>query len=324
MATAVEPKMSLPSAGASLGLLPASLVGAIVLLAGIGIVGGLVPTLWDSVVGTSRGMTTSFLRIAVILAAIGGLIALGSKFGPANPPVGLRGGIFIVISVIITLFFLIRAVGLNLENASGGAVITGVIAAALLFGAYKFLTSQRCRNWMIGLEEMGFFHTHSFKRTQGLRVRRWTMIGILLLGCSGIYTMISHETLPSGDWKLRLPFLFNEDNTHKTLSLLSDLRYTGPILLIGATIWFAWRVVNMPVFADFLIATEAEMNKVSWTPWRKLVQDTIVVLVTTALLTAFLLIIDLFWGWLLSDIVGVLPGKSALPKPEPAGQSVPW
>jgi preprotein translocase SecE subunit len=150
------------------------------------------------------------------------------------------------------------------------------------------------------------------------------MIGILLLGCSGVYTMISHETLPSGDWKLRLPFLFNEDNTHKTLSLLSDLRYTGPILLIGATIWFAWRVVNMPVFADFLIATEAEMNKVSWTPWRKLVQDTIVVLVTTALLTAFLLIIDLFWGWLLSDIVGVLPGKSAVPKPEPAGQSVPW
>ena len=75
------------------------------------------------------------------------------------------------------------------------------------------------------------------------------------------------------------------------------------ILLTALTLWFAWRAVNVPTFADFLIATEAEMNKVSWTPWKKLVQDTIVVLVTTALLTAFLLVIDIFWGWLLSDVV---------------------
>ena len=74
----------------------------------------------------------------------------------------------------------------------------------------------------------------------------------------------------------------------------------------------AWRAVNMPVFADFLVATEAEMNKVSWSSRRRLAQDTIVVLVTCLILTAFLLLVDLFWGWLLSrSFIGVLPPRSA-------------
>ena len=66
----------------------------------------------------------------------------------------------------------------------------------------------------------------------------------------------------------------------------------------------------VPSFAEFLIATEAEMNKVSWTPKRRLMQDTIVVLTTTLLMALFLLVVDLFWGWLLSNhYVGVLPLK---------------
>ena len=82
-----------------------------------------------------------------------------------------------------------------------------------------------------------------------------------------------------------------------------------PVLLGAATFWLAWRAVNMPGFADFLIATEAEMNKVSWSSRKRLVQDTVVVLVTTLLLTGFLLLTDLFWGWLLTT-VRVLPPRS--------------
>jgi preprotein translocase SecE subunit len=73
-------------------------------------------------------------------------------------------------------------------------------------------------------------------------------------------------------------------------------------------LWFAWRVVNYPVFADFLIATEAEINKVSWTPRARLIQDTIVVLVTVLIITTFLFFVDGFWGWFLSRrIINVLP-----------------
>ncbi len=63
----------------------------------------------------------------------------------------------------------------------------------------------------------------------------------------------------------------------------------------------------MPVFADFLIATEAEMNKVSWTTRRRLIQDTIVVLVTVFLMTMFLFLVDIMWIQILSwPYVGVL------------------
>jgi preprotein translocase SecE subunit len=53
------------------------------------------------------------------------------------------------------------------------------------------------------------------------------------------------------------------------------------------------------------------MNKVSWSTRRQLTQDTIVVLITTILMALFLLVVDVFWGWLLSrQTIGVLPGKA--------------
>jgi preprotein translocase SecE subunit len=74
-----------------------------------------------------------------------------------------------------------------------------------------------------------------------------------------------------------------------------------PIVLGVVLLWCAWRVVNWPTFADFLIATEAEMNKVSWTTRKRLFQDTIVVLVTVFLLTAFLFVVDIVWIKVLSN-----------------------
>ncbi len=69
----------------------------------------------------------------------------------------------------------------------------------------------------------------------------------------------------------------------------------------------AWRIVNYPAFADFLIATEAELNKVSWTTRPRLIQDTIVVLVTTLLLALFLFLMDQTWRVILSwKPIGVL------------------
>ena len=37
-----------------------------------------------------------------------------------------------------------------------------------------------------------------------------------------------------------------------------------PFLLALICVWIGYRLVNLPRFADFLIAVEAEMNKVSW------------------------------------------------------------
>ena len=130
------------------------------------------------------------------------------------------------------------------------------------------------------------------------------MIGILLVGGTGVATLYRHESFGRSDWKVHIPFL------EQDLTLLSDIHVSLPLLLAGLTIWIAWRAVNMPAFADFLVATEAEMNKVSWSSRKRLVQDTIVVLATVLLLTAFLFVVDWFWGTVLSwKPIGVLPAQ---------------
>ena len=133
-----------------------------------------------------------------------------------------------------------------------------------------------------------------------------------------MYALLAQGTLGSGDWSLELPF------TDTRLTLLTDKQYTIPLLLFGLTLWGAFRAVNMPTFAEFLIATEAEMNKVSWRTRRRLFQDTVVVLVTVFLMTVFLLAVDLFWGWLLSlPRVGILPSKADTEKKQEQ-QDVRW
>ena len=89
--------------------------------------------------------------------------------------------------------------------------------------------------------------------------------------------------------------------TNERLTLLPALQYTLPLLLIGLTLWVGWRIANYPAFADFLIATEAELNKVSWTTRPRLIQDTIVVLITTFLLAVFLFSMDELWRVVLSN-----------------------
>ena len=128
-------------------------------------------------------------------------------------------------------------------------------------------------------------------------IRGDTIVGNYLLpGGSGSTGGLLYRT-DTGVW---VPFT---DGLYVTL--LPDVRFTLPILLTLLTLWMAYRIVNYPTFADFLIATEAEMNKVSWTTRKRLVQDTIVVLVTVLLFTVFIFIVDVIWGWGLSK-VGVL------------------
>jgi preprotein translocase SecE subunit len=111
---------------------------------------------------------------------------------------------------------------------------------------------------------------------------------------------------------------------HRSLVMLPAVALTLPLLLLALTVWFAWRVVNVPAFADFLIATEAEMNKVSWASRKRLFQDTIVVLVTVVLVAAFLLVADMVWSQSLRRL-GVLRFGSAPPeRTAPGSEEVPW
>jgi preprotein translocase SecE subunit len=315
MATAVEPGSEPRTPSAPLSLPLASLLGAVYVAASIAVVLLAIPNFWNTTVAPAfQNITlTAGSRVLAQLGGLAVLIWFGRKLLGDNPPKGIHGGIFLVISWAITIFFLWRAVAMNFEGGAG-MIAAGLLAAFLLYLAVRHITGARGQRLMVGLEEQGWFSTAAYKRTLGQKARRLTILGILLVGGTGILAYTSSGTIPDGT--LTMPF----ENPSK-ITILPDAQNTIPVLLAALTLWFAWRAVNIPSFAEFLIATEAEMNKVSWTPKKRLGQDTVVVLTTTLILTLFLLVVDLFWGWLLSS-VGVLPEQK--PAQQDAAQQSRW
>jgi preprotein translocase subunit SecE len=74
-------------------------------------------------------------------------------------------------------------------------------------------------------------------------------------------------------------------------------------------VWVAFRIVNVPSFADFLISVEAEMNKVSWPSRSELFRASMVVIVVIFLLTAILFTYDILLKWLISEVLGLGAGE---------------
>jgi preprotein translocase subunit SecE len=58
-------------------------------------------------------------------------------------------------------------------------------------------------------------------------------------------------------------------------------------------------MVNVPRFAEFLIAVEGEMAKVSWPSTGEVVRSSVVIIFMIFALTAILFLYDLFWRVLL-------------------------
>ena len=324
MATAVPPATTTPPPNPRAGLAIGSLVGGLLVLAGVVAAGYGLPTVWNqSVAPYIAGLgvfATSVLYLLAAVALIGLFVGIGSAVAGANPPKGLRGGIFVVISLAVAAFFVVRAVGLNFEGGQAGIPLTAAAAAVMAVVGYLVLTSPGGQRVIVAVEEQGWLSTFAYKRTQGVRARRYTLIGFLIIGWTGVWTLKNSRYLadPRADLAYDLPF------TDWTLLALPNIGYTIPALLAVVVFWLAWRAVNVPAFADFLIATEAEMNKVSWSSRKRLIQDTIVVLVTVFLLAAFLFVVDWFWSTLLSSqYIEVLPTPSTNPATQ-QGAKVDW
>jgi preprotein translocase SecE subunit len=289
-----------------------SLAGALFVLGGLGIAFYGLNAVWTTAVTpwlatAINPLADAALFLVASVAALGALIVLGTRLVGPNPPAGLRAGIATTVAGILAIGLVTLGVGhllaraVNVPPSIGQGITLGVGAALAIFGV-RSLFRPNTQKFLVQLEEQGWFHAAAYKRSQGLRVRRATILGVLaIVGC-GIYVLVTGSGFGSAEsphWAVTLPF------TGRSVVLLRDVRFTMPIVLTAAALWFAWRLVNFPAFADFLIATEAEMNKVSWTTPRRLFQDTIVVLTTVILVTVFIFAVDLFWGWALSR-VGVL------------------
>ena len=78
-----------------------------------------------------------------------------------------------------------------------------------------------------------------------------------------------------------------------------------PFAIVAAGAWFAYRLVNIPRFADFLISVEAEMDKVSWASKDEVFRATVVVVTTMLFLGAVLFVYDVFWSYFF-ELIGFL------------------
>lgn len=124
-----------------------------------------------------------------------------------------------------------------------------------------------------------------YKRSQGRLARQITCVVIWLV-------------VAIGCWRLSSQGLARFDNS---------IRYAVPGVLLVIGMWIGYRLVNYPPFADFLIAVEAEMNKVSWPTWRELSRSTVVVIVLIIGLTAVLFSLDTIFLFVLQTL-GVARG----------------
>ena len=516
-----------------------SLAGVVYVLGASAVVAKGLPALWWLYLGLPRDSLAAWaLLIAVICGTIVGLVVVGGKLLGPHPPQGARAGIFVGLISVLLIGMIVKWIGGVLERWSfdknwfsqpTGIGITAAIGIVLLVLLGRLFFKSGFENFLRRLEEQGWFHAIAYKATQGLKVRRGTMLSVLLIAGSGVWAY--ERTLQSGsdNWAVELPFtgmftvrdrgdaekapglnmqwgesarildpgdwtefqakqivsqqavadakaklatgvkiregdadrfgpddfiihtpataivtrealdrvqqgakdkiesfkptlptsadvldryyvqqknqslekdyvritkatgkdkfkvgdivpakeftdLIDErqknissleeqveklkaDNKpaqalrfeeqagilkldmpisttpalmegavqFQTFTLIPSVRIVLPLLLGALALWFSWRLVNLPPFADFLIATEAELNKVSWTPRRRLVQDTIVVLVTTVLITFFLLFADLIWSQLLTRI-GVLhaPSKDNSAEVQSGADELPW
>ena len=151
------------------------------------------------------------------------------------------------------------------------------------------------------------FRTGLYKRSQG-RIARQVTFGVLavvvVLGAWSLLEFMTDKTFPFIS-KVFDPTDPVQKSKYDTVN--GVYRYFLPMVVFFGGMWMAFRVVNWPRFADFLIAVEAEMNKVSWPTRTEMIRSSIVVMITIFGLAFVLLFYDLFWQTLLR-FVGVLPG----------------
>jgi preprotein translocase subunit SecE len=132
-----------------------------------------------------------------------------------------------------------------------------------------------------------------YKQKQGRIVRQLTCLAIWLACWLGGWQLFE----AMGAWGT--PAASGEN-----AGFWQSARYWLPLTLVAAGMWFGYRLVNWPRFADFLIAVEAEMSKVSWPTKTELYRASMVVIFTMAFLAILLFCYDAFWQ-LLFDILKV-------------------
>jgi len=136
-------------------------------------------------------------------------------------------------------------------------------------------------------------HANRYKRTQGKIARQATLIAMWVLISIAAYQ------------------LYQQLEAYATM-VRYQIHLLLPIALVVVGFWVAYRLINWPTFADFLIAVEAEMNKVTWPSKAELWRSVVVVIALIFILALLLFAFDLLWITLFKTI-GLIPPDPQTP-----------
>ena len=144
-----------------------------------------------------------------------------------------------------------------------------------------------------------------YKRNQGKIARQVTFAVLALTVTIGVWRL--SQLLPlwfAGLSDGGLPSMMPSGSSMPAAADIGVLRFLVPGLLLAAGLWLVFRLVNLPRFADFLIAVETEMTKVAWPSVDEVVRSSTVVIFLIFALAAILAAYDLFWWFVLRSIQG--------------------
>lgn len=127
--------------------------------------------------------------------------------------------------------------------------------------------------------------------------RQATFFALLAAVAVGAWTMNSGATPEFGEY-------FVPPSLRDKISTEVVAKYAIPLIVLAVGAWAAFRAVNIPRFAEFLISVENEMGKVSWPSRGELFRSSLVVLIVIFMLTAILLGYDLTLKWIISRLLG--------------------
>ncbi len=132
-----------------------------------------------------------------------------------------------------------------------------------------------------------------YKRGQGKYTRVITLVSIMVVGVAGAYVL-------------------SEKLYGYTATATPYLRFGIPTLVVFLLGLLMLWLVNRPKSADFLIATEGEMKKVSWSSKTEVIGSTKVVIITAFMLASILFGIDLLFTFLFRWMEIIPKGSAAV------------
>jgi preprotein translocase subunit SecE len=128
-----------------------------------------------------------------------------------------------------------------------------------------------------------------YKRGQGRYARTITFVAVILIGLGGAAALSGKL----GGYALTQAPLIS---------------YGVPAVFVFVLGLLIFWLVNRPKSADFLIATEGEMKKVSWSSKKEIIGSTKVVIVATFIMAAILFAVDILFATLFR-MLGVTGGS---------------